>query len=136
MARSVAVRMAQDAGRAYAIEVDSAGTHAARPSQDIDPRARAVLLRRQYDPGNKRSRPIGARDFERFDWIVAMDEVNLAVLRRLCPPEQQGKLHLLLAFAAVTGVTEVPDPYHGNLQGFERVLELCEWGVRGLLDRL
>ena len=31
---------------------------------------------------------------------------------------------------------EVPDPYYGNLAGFERVLALCEAGARGVLDRL
>jgi protein-tyrosine phosphatase len=62
-----------------------------------------------------------------------MDDVNLAALRGLCPPRYQHKLHLLLEFAPALGIREVPDPYHGNLEGFERVLGLCEQGVQGLL---
>jgi protein-tyrosine phosphatase len=47
-------------------------------------------------------------------------------------------LHLFLEYAGVdadTGVSEVPDPYYGNLAGFERVLELCEAGAKGLPRR-
>ena len=62
-----------------------------------------------------------------------MDQQNLDNLRRLCPPEHQHKLHLLLAFAPALGQQEVPDPYYGNAAGFERVLDLCEAGVSGLL---
>ena len=53
-----------------------------------------------------------------------------------CPPEQQHKLHLFLDYAGVEAGGEVPDPYYGNLAGFERVLTLCEAGARGVLDRV
>jgi protein-tyrosine phosphatase len=62
-----------------------------------------------------------------------MDESNLAALHRMCPPLHRGKLHLLLEFAPELGLQDVPDPYYGNLAGFERVLTLCEAGVHGLI---
>lgn len=89
---------------------------------------------RGYEPGSTRSRQMTEQDFERFDMILAMDESNMATLKRRCPTTLLKKLHFFLAFAPDAGVKEVPDPYFGSLQGFERVLDLCEIGVLGLLS--
>jgi len=118
------------------LEVDSAGTHAVRPPQGADPRAKAVLGQRGYTPEMRRSRAVTAADFERFDLLLAMDRANLEDLRTRCPPGQEGKLRLFLDFAAGLEGKDVPDPYYGDLPGFERVLDLCEAGARGLLARL
>ena len=91
------------------------------------------MTARHYAMGNTRSRRVIPQDFERFDLLLAMDEDNLAALQRQCPPEQLHKLRLLLSYAPELGEREVPDPYFGGLAGFERVLDLCEAGVRGLL---
>ena len=133
MARDVAQHMAREMAGVAHFKFDSAGTRALPGGERVDPRARSVLTRRGYKPGNKRSRPVNEQDFGRFDLIVAMDRANLALLQGLCPAQHQHKLHLLLEFAPTLGISEVPDPYHGNLEGFERVLGLCEEGVRGLL---
>ena len=134
MAQAVARQVACDAGRSQEFEFDSAGTLAQRIGERPDPRARTVLLSRDYEPENKRARRVNDQDFERFDLILAMDQTNLEDLRRLCPPQHLGKLHLLLKFAPSAGADEVPDPYYGNLAGFERVLDLCEAGVQGLIN--
>lgn len=133
MARAVAQQMAREAGRSAEFEFDSASTHGQHAGERPDPRAKSVLLSRNYDPGAARSRRVNEQDFERFDLILAMDAANLAALQGQCPAQYRGKLCLLLAFAPDLGITEVPDPYFGNLAGFERVLDLCEAGVRGLL---
>lgn len=134
MARAVAQQVARAAGRSQEFAFDSAGTLALHAGERADPRARAVLLKRDYAPGNARARRVNDQDFERFDLILAMDQANLQALRRLCPPQHLGKLHLLLEFAPAAGVDEVPDPYYGNLAGFERVLDLCEAGAHGLMN--
>ncbi len=134
MARAVAQRVARDAGRSQEFEFDSAGTLALHAGERADPRALTVLLNRNYEPGNSRARRVIDQDFERFDLILAMDQANLQALQRLCPPQHLGKLHLLLEFAPAAGVDEVPDPYYGSLAGFERVLDLCEAGARGLIN--
>lgn len=133
MARDVAQHMVREADDAAHFKFDSAGTHALPGGKRVDPRARSVLSKRGYETGNKRSRPVSEQDFGRFDLIVAMDHANLTALQGLCPLQYRHKLHLLLEFAPGLGTSEVPDPYHGNLEGFERVLGLCEEGVRGLL---
>ena len=136
MAQTVARQLIANAGLAKQCRVDSAGTHAHHAGERPDPRAEDVLLRRGYAPGRLRTRKVTAQDFQKFDLILAMDSSNLTELRRLCPPEHAGKLKLLMDFAQDAQETDIPDPYYGNIQGFERVLNLCETSVKGLVSHL
>ena len=56
-------------------------------------------------------------------------------LRKIAPLELQHKLHLLLDFADAVQESDIPDPYFGAAAGFDRVLDLCEAGVTGLVNR-
>lgn len=114
----------------------SAGIQAPIRGEAIDARAQAALLKRGYDPSKGRSRRVKVQDFERFDLIVAMDQAILAELRRLCPVEHAGKLHLFLDFVQGCQGQDVPDPYYGSPAGFERVLDLCESGAKGMVSEL
>ena len=89
----------------------------------------------QFHHRIERPRRIAGEDFDRFDLILAMDHSNLADLQRRCPPQYQHKLKLLLSYGD-SGVAEVPDPYYGGPQGFERVLDLVEDACAGLLAAL
>ena len=82
-----------------------------------------------------RARRVSAKDFERFDYIIAMDEDNLYRLRQEAPDEHKAELRLFLEFSA-GAETEVPDPYYGGTAGFERVLDLVDDASRGLLESL
>ena len=110
----------------------SAGTHSGCTGQSIDSRAKAALMRRGYIAPNTRSRAVVTEDFDRFNLILAMDRFNLFELQRLCPPQSMHKLRLFLDFAPEVGISEVPDPYYGDIKGFEHVLDLCEAGAHGL----
>ena len=139
MAQAVARKLASDAKLSQHLKFDSAGTHAHYVSERPDPRAVATLSRRGYDVGRTRSRRITQADFQNFDMILAMDMNNLAELRRVCPAEHLQKLKLFLEFCGESEVAvgaEVPDPYYGNPEGFEKVLDLCEAGAKGLVGRL
>jgi len=135
MACAVAQQLARNQGRAKQLHFASAGTHV-HSGKRMDARAQAVLLKHQYAPPKTRSRGVSAQDFEQFDLILAMDQANLVALQRQCPASRHDKLRLLLSYAPDLGLTEVPDPYYGDLAGFERVLGLCEAGVSGLLAQL
>ncbi len=118
------------------IVIDSAGTHGYHTGAPPDPRARAAAARRGYAIGELRARQVVAEDFERFDLLLAMDRENLADLQALAPrPELRERARLFLEFASERG-DDVPDPYYGGPTGFERVLDLVEDAVDGLLDRL
>ena len=85
---------------------------------------------------NIRARRVIDEDFEHFDYLLAMDEDNLLVLRDSAPEHQRSKISLFLEFAGSGRELEVPDPYYGGAVGFERVLDLVEDASRGLLETL
>jgi len=127
----------QRAGLADKVLVDSAGTHGYHSGEPPDPRAIARADQRGYALDCLRARPVQDDDFERFDFILAMDDDNLAWLKRKAPAAATGRLGLLMDYAGHhPGVTNVPDPYHGAPAGFDRVLDLVEDACEGLLPRL
>lgn len=136
MAQMVATHLAHRAGMTRQVRFDSAGTQASRLSEPADPRTKNALAKRDYPVHKTRSRRITTDDFARFDLILAMDQSNLDELRKACPAQHMHKLHLFLEFATNGGAKEIPDPYYGGPQGFDRVLELCEAAATGLLDQI
>lgn len=116
-----------------AIEADSAGTADYHVGEPPDRRSIAAARRRGYEISGLRGRQISAADFSRFDHVLAMDRANLAELERR---GARGTAHvgLFLDFAPGLG-DEVPDPYYGGVEDFERVVDLCEAAARGLLSR-
>ena len=121
------------AGLADQIEADSAGTHAYHVGEPADRRATAAAERRGVSLAGIRARRVGADDFERFDYIIAMDQDNQMHLLDLAPDEHRSKVRLFLSFSS-EDESEVPDPYYGGSAGFERVLDLVESASRGLLE--
>jgi len=124
------------AGLAADVEVDSAGTHAHHIGEPPDPRSQKVAASRGYELGHLRARRVVTADFLRFDLILAMDRNNLAMLREACPPEEQHRIGLLLEYSRNAQHDEVPDPYYGGPEGFERVLDLIEDGCSGVIEEL
>jgi protein-tyrosine phosphatase len=119
-----------------ALDVDSAGTADYHVGEPPDRRTVAVARRRGYDLAGLRARQVQPADFSRFDHVLAMDNANLTELERLRPEESTARLSLFLEFAPDAEYREVPDPYYGGTEDFERVLDLCETAARGLLTRL
>jgi len=124
-----------EAGLAERVDVDSAGTHAYHTGEAPDRRAAAAAERRGISLSGIKARRVRDDDFEKHDYIIAMDEDNARHLLEQAPEEHRVKVRLFLSFAAVAE-TEVPDPYYGGAAGFERVLDLVEEASRGLLETL
>lgn len=125
------------AGLAEQVRVDSAGTHGYHVGDPPDPRAQRHARSRGVDLSALRARRVAEADFDRFDLILAMDEDNLAELERLRPEGHPNRPRLLLEFARRhAGVREVPDPYYGGPDGFDRVLDLVEDACDGVLAHL
>ena len=130
--RDIAAREAPE----LRIEVDSAGTAGYHIGEPPDARSQEAARRRGYDMSAQRARIVEPVDFERFDFILAMDENNLSVLRRRAPAPLRERVQLFLDFAPDAGTQEVPDPYYGGPTGFEEVLDLVEAASRGLITHL
>ena len=118
------------------IEADSAGTHAYHLGKAPDDRSQACARRRGVMLEHLRARRVEGADFERFDYILAMDRENLADLEDRCPPQHKHKLALFLDYADSVRHAEVPDPYWGGPSGFDRVFDLVEEASRGLLEHI
>ncbi len=123
-------------GAGLAVRTDSAGTHDYHVGHSPDRRAQSAGRRRGVEMGDLRARHLRAEDFEAFDYVLVMDERNLADARDIAPAKFRARLKLLLEFAPELGRREVPDPYYGGAAGFEDVLDLAEAASRGLLKEL
>ncbi|MFP4351550.1 MAG: low molecular weight protein-tyrosine-phosphatase [Puniceicoccaceae bacterium] len=116
------------------VECDSAGTIHFHAGERADPRMRAAAARRGYDLASV-ARGFEVEDFDRFDWIVTMDEpIFRDIRRRARGPADAAKIMRFTGHVSLKGVREVPDPYYGGADGFARVLDILEDGCDSLLD--
>jgi protein-tyrosine phosphatase len=132
----VARELARREAAHLALQFDSAGTADYHVGDPPDPRSISAALTRGYDLASLRARQLQRSDFQQFDLLLAMDEENLSNMLRIAPPGHADRARLFLDFAREAGATSVPDPYYGDAAGFERVIDLAEQGVRGLLRGL
>lgn len=134
-AEGVMQKLVQSAGLADHILIDSAGTGAYHVGELADPRSRATALARGVKITSI-SRKFVAEDFDRFDYVIAMDRGNLAnLVRQATKDAHRSKIHLLRFFDPESDDdASVPDPYYDD--GFDRVFDMCMAGCKGLLDHM
>ncbi len=118
------------------VEVDSAGTAGYHIGEPPDVRTRRAALRRGIDLSALRARQVVRGDFARFDFILAMDRSNLRELQALRPAGSRAAVRLFMEYAPELERPEVPDPYYGDADGFEEVLDLSAAASRGLIAAL
>lgn len=128
--------LAEREGLADVLLIDSAGTSGYHIGEPSDARATAVARQRGYDMSGIRGRQVSPGDFERFDYILAMDRANLRDLLRTCPAAHQHKIALFLSHSERFSEDEVPDPYYGGPEGFDRVFDMVEDASKGLLNTI
>ncbi|HTN93351.1 MAG TPA: low molecular weight protein-tyrosine-phosphatase [Gallionella sp.] len=126
----------ESAGLAGQISVESAGTHDYHIGDKPDSRAQRAAQQRGYDMSQLRGRQVEPEDFRRFDYVLAMDTANLEILQRIAPQGSGSRLGLFLEYARHHAEREVPDPYYGGADGFERVLDMVEDAAQGLLEEI
>jgi protein-tyrosine phosphatase len=126
-------------GLADRVVVASAGTHAYHEGEGADRRARITAAKRGVDLSEHIARGVRPGDFDSFDFILAMDRDNFAALVGRAPAAARPRIRLFMEFAEQGAssdsprVKEVPDPYYGGPDGFDRVLDLIESASAGLL---
>jgi protein-tyrosine phosphatase len=141
--------------------VDSCGTHGYHIGDPPDPRTIDAASQQGVDLSYLAARKLTTDDFERFDYLFAMDNGHLNAMRAICPPQYVPKLHLFLdALYDHSGLTDsdfendvlkivtsdreapegrktlrdVPDPYYGAIGGFAEVYDLIHAGCEAILD--
>jgi protein-tyrosine phosphatase len=135
-AEGVFRHLLMQAGLQHRVRIDSAGTHAYHIGKAPDARATETAMRRRIDLSDLRARQLDDGDFYYFDYILAADARNLSRIRESEPERAKARLGLLMDFAPPGYPAEVPDPYFGAGDGFERVLDMVTAACEGLLSEL
>lgn len=121
------------------ISVDSAGTHAYHQGEQSDARSRAKAMSQGIDMEFIRARKILALDYHEFDYILAMDQENLELIRDSATTTATADIRLFLDFANRAGTTDekvIPDPYYGGDTGFDNVFQLVDVGCEALIEHI
>lgn len=137
-AEGIMRQMVEERALSNDIIVDSAGIGSWHVGEMPDPRMRKHAARRGYDLSPLRARQFRADDFQKFDYIIVMDEENYHdVMERGGVYADAWKvLRMKDYFIRYKGQQSVPDPYYGGAEGFEQALDLIEDGCEGLLKDL
>jgi protein-tyrosine phosphatase len=123
-------------GLSDVIRVESAGTHVSQPGSKPDVRGVRVAGQCGVDITKVRARRVREQDFFELDFILAVDNDNLTALEEVRPRGAETKLMLFMSYALDQSVSEIPDPYYGNDEGFYNVLDSIELGAVGFVEHL
>lgn len=113
--------------------VDSAGTGGWHAGDPADPRTEEALAARGY-PTSHTARQFESAWFDERDLVVAFDTANQRDLRRLMPHNPRAGLRLLGEFDGDEVPLEVADPYYGDADEFDAVLDQIERCCEGLAE--
>jgi protein-tyrosine phosphatase len=133
-AENIMIHLIEQAGLSEKIICDSAGTSSCHIGSSPDRRMTLAAAQRGITMQG-RARQFQSADFENFDLILAMDKENYLDILALDPQKQyRDKVKLMCEFATRHQVQEVPDPYYGGREGFEKVIDLLLDACEGLLE--
>lgn len=118
------------------IMTDSAGTHGYHIGARPDPRSQAVAVKYGFSISDLRARKLIPQDGEQFDLILVMDQQNFEDAIEIIPTAHHGKIKKIMSFVEDTSVVDVPDPYYGQADQFEYMMQLLDKAVDQLLVSL
>ena len=119
------------------IEIDSAGTLDYHEGEPPDPRMIKHAEKRGYILDSRARQFNPKKDFDYFDYIVTMDDVNYEEITALDRKnEYKNKIFRMTGFGSNKKITYVPDPYYRGNEGFEIVLDILEDSVNGLINKV
>ena len=126
MAEFVMKDIVEKAGLSHEFEIASAATSTYEIGNPVYPPARQKLAEHGIDCKGKTARQITKRDYDYYDYIVAMDHSNLRNLRNMSGEDRQRKISLLMDYTSRPA--DVADPwYTGDFQAtWDDVTEGCE----------
>ncbi|KAK3996664.1 Low molecular weight phosphotyrosine protein phosphatase [Cladorrhinum sp. PSN332] len=106
-------------------EIDSCGTGGYHVGDEPDDRTMATLRKHGITDYVHAARKVNASDFDKFDYIFAMDRSNLADLQRIQQrkPNSKAKLMLFGEYSGTSKAEVINDPYYGGNLGFEKAYE-------------
>ncbi len=130
MAEFVMKNLVKKAGLEKEFLIESAATSTEEIGNDIHYGTRTKLQKEGVPFTRRAARQITVADYEKYDYLVAMDEENLYYMNRRWGNDPENKISLLLEFAGKT--REIADPwYTGN---FDQTYLDVEEGCQALLN--
>ena len=136
LADGIFVHLVHQRGLADKFHIDSCGTGAWHVGNPPDPRSILVAAKNNIDLTNLRARQFDAEtDPSEFDWIIPMDSSNHRELINQGTPI--AKVRLMRSYdPTLTGnnAPDVPDPYYGGDDGFDKVYEMLMRACEGMLS--
>lgn len=135
-AENIMNHLIAEAGMSDRFRCDSAGTSSYHIGAPPDPRMSEAALKRGIELKGK-ARRFEFSDFLEFDLILAMDRDNYQNILALDPQRKyHHKVKLMCDFATKYQLKDVPDPYYGGTEGFDKVVDLLLDSCQGLLQQL
>jgi protein-tyrosine phosphatase len=136
LAEAIFAHYVREAGLEQEYVVDSAGLSSWHVGESADDRARHCGERHGI-PVPSVAREFKARDYDRFDLILALDRGHRQVLLSRAPDADRHKVRLMRDYDQPENQgRDVPDPYYGGDEDFESVYQMLAVCCRRLLDSL
>jgi len=137
-AEAIFISLIEKKGLSDEFIVDSAGTGSWHIGKKADSRMRIAAEKRDINIFS-RARQITSKDFDQFNYILAMDDsnfINIQDLKNRTSPTSFGSIKKIQDFRSIFNEHEVPDPYFGGDEGFDYVLDILEDSVSGFLESI
>ena len=136
-AEAIMQKMLKDAGLDKEVGCDSAGTADYHVGDLADPRMRKKAKERGYDIQSRGRQFNPRKDFEEFDCIFTMDSSNYQNVTQTAKDEAQKKrVYPFTRFCKKHSLKDVPDPYHGGEEGFDKVIDILEDACSSVLKEI
>jgi len=136
-AEAVMNKLLKDNNFGDSISVDSAGTIDYHEGEQADARMRVYAEKRGYNLNSIARKFNPDTDFEKFDYIITMDDNNFEEIKAFDLDNKfTKKIYRMADFSKNPEITEIPDPYYGGKEGFENVLDILEDAAAGLMEKL
>jgi protein-tyrosine phosphatase len=136
LAEAIFAHYVREQGLGEHFHIDSAGLDGWHVGEAADPRTCRIGAAYGVDVPSV-ARQFEARDYERFDLILAMDRGHFKALRSRAPEKHRDKVELMRDYDHPEHHgSDVPDPYYGGPQGFEDMYQMLAVACRNLLDSL
>lgn len=129
MAEYILKDLVEKAGMAEDFEIASAATSTEEIGNDLYPPARRILFNKGIKYGYRKARQITKKDYEYYDFVIAMDENNLRNLKRLLGEDTEHKISLMMDYAGKH--RDVADPWYTG--DFETTYNDITEGCKGFL---
>lgn len=112
--------------------IESAAVSSEEIGNPVYPPAKRRLAKEGISCEGKRARKMTKADYDKFDYILAMEEYNIDRIMRIIGSDPENKVHLLLDYTDRKG--DIADPwYTGNFdKTYDDILE----GLEGFLKAL